>query len=176
MRLREEHGARPEVVAADLRRLERLGHPHVGVADDGQILPPGLERRQRSLGDQLEVLSDAGRRPQVLRGAPVVGARRAVHRLDADEACPARRGGAAALPESAKRGLHRVEVGKRDGRAHSLKESAPRKCLAREDLHCVSLPTVGYRCPLVPAAAVASARLLRNALLFTTPRMNDETL
>ncbi len=45
VRLREEHRARPEVVAADLRRVERLGHARVGVADDRQILAPGLERR-----------------------------------------------------------------------------------------------------------------------------------
>ena len=44
VRLREERRARAEVVAADLGRRERFGHAHVGVADDGQVLAPRLER------------------------------------------------------------------------------------------------------------------------------------
>ena len=34
VRLREEHRARAEVIAADFRQRERLGLAHVGVADD----------------------------------------------------------------------------------------------------------------------------------------------
>ena len=34
--LRQEHRARAEVIAADLRRRERFGVAHVGVADDGE--------------------------------------------------------------------------------------------------------------------------------------------
>jgi hypothetical protein len=40
VRLREEDGSRAEVIAADLRRLERFGHADVGVADDRQVLAP----------------------------------------------------------------------------------------------------------------------------------------
>jgi hypothetical protein len=86
VRLREKDRARSEVVAADLRRLERLGHAHVGVADDGEVLAPRLERGQRAFLDQLEVASDLGRRPEVLGRAPVVAAGGAVHRLDEDDA------------------------------------------------------------------------------------------
>ena len=44
--LRQEHGARAEVIAADLRRLEGLGVAHVGVADDGEVVAERLERAQ----------------------------------------------------------------------------------------------------------------------------------
>ena len=47
MRLRQEHRGRAEVIAADLGRQERLGVAHVGVADDGDVVAPGFERRQR---------------------------------------------------------------------------------------------------------------------------------
>ena len=44
MRLRQEHRARAEVVAADFRRRERLGHADVGVADDRHVVAEALER------------------------------------------------------------------------------------------------------------------------------------
>ena len=73
MRLREEHRARPEVVAADLRRLERLGHAHVGVADDRQVLRATARAAASApSGIELEVAADLGRRPQILRRAPGV--------------------------------------------------------------------------------------------------------
>ena len=46
MRLRQEHRARAEVIAADFRQLERFGVAHVGVADDGQVVAEGFERRR----------------------------------------------------------------------------------------------------------------------------------
>ena len=76
VRLREEHRARPEVVAADLRRVERLGHAHVGVADDREVLAPRLERRQRAVGMSSKsspVPAGAQRffdAPQMLRSRP----------------------------------------------------------------------------------------------------------
>src|SRR5207249_10340127 len=45
MRLREEHRARPEVVAADLGQRERLGVVDVAVADDRHVL---AERDRKS--------------------------------------------------------------------------------------------------------------------------------
>ena len=47
MRLREKHRARPEMVTADLFRLVRFRHAHVGVAHDREILAPRFQRRQR---------------------------------------------------------------------------------------------------------------------------------
>ena len=64
VRLRQEHRARAEVIAADLRRGERFGVPHVGVADDGEVVAERLERRQ------------AASAPDRSRGRPPAGAHR----------------------------------------------------------------------------------------------------
>ena len=89
MRLRQEHRARAEVIAADFRQLERFGVAHVGVADDGQVVAEGLERRQ-ARRRQVEALADRRRRPQVLLQAELGGAGRAVHHFDGGERGPCR--------------------------------------------------------------------------------------
>ena len=81
MGLGEEDGARAEVVAADLVGHSRLGHPHVGVADDGETVAVGLEWKQRT-GGEVEVAARRLGGPQVLGGAPLVAARGSVHHLD----------------------------------------------------------------------------------------------
>ena len=178
MRLREEHRARPEVVAADLRRVERFGHAYVGVADDRQILPPRLERRQRALGDELEVSADAGWRPQILRRAPGVRSRGAVHRLDAHQSrLVGDRRIARRLAKGPERRLHRVEIREGDGRSQTAQEGATLECSCQSGCACASLDA-SARCRLLFVLRLprrASARLLRKALLFTTPMMKDDT-
>ncbi len=65
VRLREEHGARAEVIAADLRLRHRLGVAHVGVADDGQVLAEALERAERGRSE-IEIVT---RPPPATTGA-----------------------------------------------------------------------------------------------------------
>ena len=81
MHLRQEHGARAEVIAADLRRLERFGVAHIGVADDGDVVAEGLERAEAARRE-IEPAADLRRRPHVLLGAELGGAGRTVHHLD----------------------------------------------------------------------------------------------
>jgi len=80
VRLREEHRARSEVVAADFRQRERLGVAQVGVADDGDVVLERLERRQAGLR-QVEVAADLLRRPQVLGDPELRAAGASVHHL-----------------------------------------------------------------------------------------------
>ena len=49
MSLGEEHGGGAVVVSADLLGPVGLGHAHVGVADDGQVVPVGLQRLELAL-------------------------------------------------------------------------------------------------------------------------------
>ena len=94
VRLGQEHRARAEVIAADLRRGERLGVAHVGVADDGQVVAERLERRQAARRSG----RSRGRPPPATTGssATPIGVlpADAVHHLDGDEAqlLAARRG------------------------------------------------------------------------------------
>lgn len=108
--LGEEGGAGAEVVAADLGGIESLGVPHVGVADDGEVLPVGLEGLERG-GREIEVAADRGRGPQVLLDADGGAARRAVDHLDRGEADLAEPG----LREGGARGDHGVEEGQGHG-------------------------------------------------------------
>ena len=112
MRLREEHRTRPEVIAADFRRLERLRHAHIGVADDVDVLAPRIERLERALGAERKFTSQSLRCPQVLRGTPGVGARRAVHRLDTHESrALGRFAGATHLGDETPSRFHGVQIG-----------------------------------------------------------------
>ena len=81
---------------------------------------------------------------------------------------------APAFPNALNAGVHRVEIWKRNRRAHSAKEGAPRNALSSEDLHVSRSPSgLALRVYLSCVDRLTgSARLLRNALLFTTP--NDE--
>ena len=138
MRLRQEDGAGPEVVAADLGRGERLGHAHVGVADDGQVLAVGLERAQGA-GAEVEVAPGLGRGPQVLGASPRVGAGRAVHHLDGDETGRVEGGGGGRRDPS--RGTHRVEERQGQGRGPHVTEERPaRKVLSSDEHESVSQP------------------------------------
>jgi len=135
VRLREEHRARPEVVAADFRRVERLGHAAVGVADDREMLTPVGERRQRAVGREFELTPHTLGGPEILRSAPGIAAGRAVHRLDAHEALMAGPGARGTTAQQAAGGLHGVEIRQGDGRAQSLQERAALERLLREKLH-----------------------------------------
>jgi hypothetical protein len=74
MRLGQEDRARTKVIAADLRRLKRLGVAHVGVADDRDVVAPWLERGQARRAE-VEMASDRSRRPQVFLETDGGGAR-----------------------------------------------------------------------------------------------------
>src|SRR5690606_25635892 len=87
MCLRQEDGARAEVVAADLLRRLRLRLAAVGVADDGEVVTVGLERAERRRA-QVDVVAHAGRRPQVPLCTPLVEAGREVDVTDVDKSLP----------------------------------------------------------------------------------------
>jgi hypothetical protein len=72
------------VIAADFGWRERLGHPRVRVAHDGQVVAEGLERAEAARA-QVEGPADGGRVPEVLRRAKLAAAGGPVHLLDADE-------------------------------------------------------------------------------------------
>ena len=133
VRLREVDGAGAEVVATDLLGLERLRHLAVRVGHDGEVVAVGLERTQGA-GAQIEVPADLRRRPEVLGRAPVVGARRAVHHLDADQTCLVDRR-LHLLPAPARRD-HCIQ--ERQSHRHaggSAQECPPRYVLARDEVH-----------------------------------------
>ena len=176
MRLGQEDRAGPEVVAADLRGRERFRHPDVGVADDGQVLAVRLERAQRA-GAQVEAAARLGRGPQVLRAAPGVGARGAVHHLHADQAGRIERGaGGRGYPAGR---MHRIQEGQgQRGGADVTEKSTPRDVLASDVHESVSPPvpvgpSSGSYCASVVSPS-ASARCIRNAGLSMTPRMNED--
>ncbi len=135
VRLGQEHRARPEVIAADLRQRERLGVVHVGVADDGDVF---AERRERLEGRApLEIAPDLRRREQVLLDADARCCRRlpctiSMHtRRCFDAAAPA-----AVFANTVLRRHHRVEERQRDGDADAFQDGAPRNVLLR-DVHGV---------------------------------------
>ena len=53
------------MIAADLRRGERLRVPYVRVADDGEMVAEGFERRQARRAE-IEITADRCRGPEVL--------------------------------------------------------------------------------------------------------------
>ncbi len=198
MHLGEEHRARAEMVAADFRRGERFGVPHVGVADDGDVVAERLERRQAGRR-QIEIAADRSRRPHVLLDAIGGAAGSPVHHLDADKP---RRSGRRLCPRAASR-HHGLEEGQRHRDTDPLEDRPPREMLLR-DVHdrlfaslfafALRYSLFGVRKPQVPSlkpqanylfccAATSAARRpdagsvvidILNAGLFTTPRMNDE--
>ena len=119
MRLGQEHRARAEVIAADLRQLERLGVAHVGVADDGQVVAERLERRQAGRR-QVEALADRGGRPQVLLQAELGRACRPVHHLDGGHSDLPGRG----LGEHGARRHHRLDHRQRHRHTHAAQHRA----------------------------------------------------
>ena len=115
---------------------ERLGHAHVGVADDGQVLAVRLERAQGA-GAEVEVAPGLGRGPQVLGASPRVGAGRSVHHLDGDETGRVEGGGGGRRDPS--RGTHRVQERQGQGRGPDVTEERPaRKVLSSDEHESVS--------------------------------------
>ena len=161
--LGQEHRGGAEVVPADLRRAERLGHPHIGVADDRQVVAERLQGLQRVVGQQLEIAPHRGRREQVAVRAPSAAAGQPVDLLDADEAGRLRCRRREAAARTARR-RHRVEERERDRGAHSPQEGPAGQVLSGDQGHGV---------PPVSATPVPSARLRWKASLRTTPMMND---
>ena len=176
MRLGQEDGAGPEVVAADLGGRKRLGHPDVGVADDGQVLAVRLQRAERARA-QIEVAACRGRSPQVLRAAPGVGAGGAVHHLHADQTNRIEFGpGGRRYPAGR---MHRIQEGQgQRGGADVTEKCTPRDVLASDVHESVSHLCLSGSSPCRYGASVvtlsASARCIRNAGLSMTPRMNED--
>ena len=184
------------MVAADLVGGKRLGHFHVRVGDDRQIVPERFERRDAGRAE-VEVTAQAGRAPQVQLLPQRCGSGGTVYVLDANQprtivlgqdtrAEPARRN-------------HGVEEGERD---------SPRPCLGGRCVEqCDHRSGCSSLCPLVPvralarllcpltrldcgvsdrisggfssrpqscAAAMVSFSIIRNASLITIPVANDE--
>ena len=127
--VREHDRARAEVVAADFGRLERFGHPRVGVADDRQVFAEGLERREAAFA-QVEGPAGLLGIPEELRSAVLAAPGRAVHLLDADEARAVGRLAGGGLGERRAGGDHRVEQGQRDRSAQPSEGRATRHVLS----------------------------------------------
>ena len=130
--LGQEDGAGAEMVAADLVGGKRLGHFHVRVGDDRQIVPERFERRDAGRAE-VEVTAQAGRAPQVQLLPQRCGSGGTVYVLDANQprtivlgqdtrAEPARRN-------------HGVEEGERDSRAHASEEGASSNVTTGQDVH-----------------------------------------
>ena len=141
VRLRQEDGARTEVVSADFRQRDGLRHPHVGVADDREVVAIGLERAQWVVGDQREVAAGGLGCEEVLARAELVAAGQAVHLLDADEPRPVGCGRFDAGPSG---GNHRVQERQRHRRPHAAEERPAGHMLSRDEVH-VSSPLYGLR-------------------------------
>ena len=117
MRLRQKHGRRSEVIAADFGGAERLGIAHVGVADDRQVLAIGFERASARPA-RVEGRAGLGGRPQILLHPEGRGAGRAVHHLDGHEP---RRGRRRPRRRRRARGHHCFEERQRDRSAEPLR-------------------------------------------------------
>ena len=137
MRLRQEDRTRPKVITTDLGRRKRLGHAHIGVAHDGEVLSPLLEGHERAFGVQREPAAHLRGRPQVFRRSPRVAAGGAMHRLDRHEAelvlFGSRR--ASHRAELAECRHHGVEVRQGDHGAHATEESPPVHRFAFQKVH-----------------------------------------
>ena len=168
MRLGQEHRRRAEVIAADLGRRERLGVAHVGVADDGQVLPVGLERAEHARR-QIERRSGLRRRPQVLLHAERRAAGRAVHHLDGDQprAWRAERG---AAPTPCRAGTIASSNGSATVTPIPLSTVPARQRVVLSDEHRCTLPFALSRSSVPLRLGVA----IWNAPLLTMPRMNAE--
>jgi hypothetical protein len=137
MHLGQEHRARSEVVAADLRGGEGLGVADVGVADDRQMIAKRLERLEAGSA-QVEVASDTGRRPQVFLDAIRRAAGGAVDHLDADE--PDLLSGRRAEGLADRR--HRLEQRQPHRHADPFEDGAARQVFLRHEHRVISSLTL----------------------------------
>ena len=119
--LREEHRARSEVIAANLRALEGLGVADVGIADDCQVVAEGLERAE-ARRCEVEGAPRGGGRPHVLVDADLRAAGCAVHHLDGG-ADPAGR----TLGQRGPSRHHRIEERQSHRHAHAPQDFAARE-------------------------------------------------
>ena len=151
----------------------------VGVADDGEPLLEGTQRRERALGENLEVLARGGRRVEVLRRAPLVAAGQAMHLLDTDEAGRTLVG--TRVGAQAPGGDHGVEQRQRGRGPESPQEGAARDVVAGDEVHGRQFSLGVSRGGPVRVAGCSSAvargaRFILNASLFTTPSTREEML
>ena len=138
VRLREEHRRGAEVIAADLRRRERLGVADVGVADDGQVVAVRLERAQAGRR-QVERRAGRRRRPHVL--------------LEAERRC--------CRPRRAPSRWRRGELAARRLRAHQRPPAPSRRgTAARPSRPCPAAPCAarGASCVMNMPSPTALAR------------------
>ena len=135
VRLGQEHGARPEMIAADLGQRERLGIADVGVADDGEVVAVGVDRAQRIVRNEREITARRRRREEMLAGADVVAAGQAVDFLDADQARRVgRRGRGRPCPHLSRRN-HRVQERQRHRRPQAAEERPAGHLLSGDEVH-----------------------------------------
>ncbi len=166
MGLREEHGARAEVIAADFGQQKRFRVAHVGVTDQRHVIAERFECAERIVRHQRKVFADGIGGKQVLGRAPVVAAGKAMHFFDADQPHRLLR---RSVRQGPARRHHRVEERQRHGRAGGLQEGPTRQVFASDEMHQVSL----YR---EASVMTGSAFFIWNASLLITPRMNADIL
>ena len=120
------------MISADLPWIVRFSHPHVGVADNGQVFAVRFER-QECAGAQVEALTDILRCPQVSSGAPWAAPGRAVHRFDGNQT-----NGVVRQPGTAS-WHHRIQERKCDCRPCAAQERAAWNMPAGYECHGSSL-------------------------------------
>ena len=157
MRLRQEHRARAEVIAADLRQLERLGVAHVGVADDREVVAERFERGEAGRR-QIEARAHGRRRPQVLLQAELGRARGAVHHLDGGQPHLA----GCRLGEHGARRHHRLDHRQRHRHTHAAQDRAARNVLPGDE-HRLSSPLHRLSAQIRSLSSVRRSRPERRA-------------
>ena len=166
MRLREEHRARAEMVAADLRLRDRFGAAHVGVADDRQVLAERLERAQRARRQvERRARSSAGDHrfcvaPQsVLPAAPCTISMQ-TSRVRSSAAAPA------VFDQRRARRHHGIEKRQRHRRAQPPQHRPPRNVLSGDEcivVSCYSVVRAGRLLAWSMPTAVGTTRLRRSS-------------
>ena len=181
VRLGQEHRARAEVIAADLRQRERLGHAHVGVADDGQVVAVGLERPSAgcpSTSSKSLPVCDGAKRyfvaAQSLQPARPCTSSIAIRRVR----CPparvlpaARRPGSSRPGTAGPRWRRRLRRKVRRGRCFPVMKRHRRspRWRGRSKISAASLRRRFRR-----RCVAGSSALLAEGVALDTPRMNDD--
>ena len=136
VRLGQEHRTRPEVITAHLVSIKGLGHAHIGIADDGQVLAPRIQRAERARRE-VEVPTHLCRRPKVLRSTEFTRPCCAMNHFNAHKT---RRRRHAALREEPPRRQHRLKKRKRNRGCSAAQKRSAGKHFTGEERHLSNSP------------------------------------
>ena len=177
MRVRVHHRARAEVIAAHFGSRLRFRHPRVGVADDRQVIAERLERAEAALAE-VEAAAGRGGIPEILRQRRT--------RCSRPRRAPARCRRGACGWRPGRPASSRAPI----AREPSSRATAARWWRRRHAAPCGATGASGSKTSSSPSASSAmrgldyfatagvavavSASAVRNAALFTTPRISDD--